>query len=78
MSKIVIVNTDEITIDMLSYGGQLDIASNTVYGYSSNHDCSKQLFCYIGNKPRCFYGMDTYSITQIRKIIRKNEWKNEL
>ena len=75
MKKIVIVNTNDITIGMLIYGGEHDIENNTVYGYNQNHDCSKQLFCYFGNKPRCFYGMDTYSITQIRKIVKEDEWK---
>ena len=65
----VIVNVSDITEEMISNAIQssMDTLRKTLDG-------SKAILKYEGRKPSCFYGMDTYTHSEILTELRTSEW----
>jgi hypothetical protein len=61
--------TDEMIANSMEYSK--DTLRNTVKGNDN------VILKYEGSKPRCFYGIDTYSHSEILLELQKEEWTDE-
>tara|TARA_Y100000593_G_C4303374_1_gene334507 strand:+ start:1520 stop:1753 length:234 start_codon:yes stop_codon:yes gene_type:complete len=69
--KWIILNVSDITNEMIeeSIQSSVDTLRKTLDG-------SKAILKYEGRKPSCFYGMDTYTHSQIKEELAKSTWTN--
>ena len=68
----VIVNTDDVTDEMIN--NALQINSTTL---RKTLDGSKALLKWDGDTPSCFDGMTTYNHSEILAILNNSDWKEE-
>ena len=73
--KWVIVPVSDITDDMIYYA--LEANRNNL---RKTTDGTKAILKYEGSKPRCFYGMTTYTHSEILAILNdvNGDWYSEM
>ena len=65
----IIVNTDDVTGEMINNALQINSAT-----LRKTLDGSKALLKWDGDTPSCFDGMTTYSHSEIREELAKSDW----
>ena len=68
----VIVNTDDVTNEMINNALQINLAT-----LRKTLDGSKALLKWDGDTPSCFDGMTTYNHSEILAILNNSDWKEE-
>jgi hypothetical protein len=68
----VIVNTDDVTDEMINNALQINSAT-----LRKTLDGSKALLKWDGDTPSCFDGMTTYNHSEILAILNNSDWKEE-
>ena len=68
----IIVNTDDITDEMINNALQINSAT-----LRKTLDGSKALLKWDGDTPSCFDGMTTYNHSEILAILNNSDWKEE-
>ena len=68
----VIVNTDNVTNEMINNALQINSAT-----LRKTLDGSKALLKWDGDTPSCFDGMTTYNHSEILAILNNSDWKEE-
>ena len=68
----VIVNTDDVTNEMINNALQINSAT-----LRKTLDGSKALLKWDGDTPSCFDGMTTYNHSEILAILNNSDWKEE-
>ena len=68
----IIVNTDDITDEMINNALQINLAT-----LRKTLDGSKALLKWDGDTPSCFDGMTTYNHSEILAILNNSDWKEE-
>ena len=68
----VIVNTDNVTNEMINNALQINLAT-----LRKTLDGSKALLKWDGDTPSCFDGMTTYNHSEILAILNNSDWKEE-
>ena len=67
--KWLIINVSDVTDEMIE--NAIETSRDTL---RISLDGSKTILKYDGRKPNCFYGMDTYTHSQISEELSKDEW----
>ena len=68
----IIVNTDDVTDEMINNALQINSAT-----LRKTLDGSKALLKWDGDTPSCFDGMTTYNYSEILVILNNSDWKEE-
>ena len=68
----VIVNTDDVTDEMINNALQINSAT-----LRKTLDGSKALLKWDGDTPSCFDGITTYNHSEILAILNNSDWKEE-
>lgn len=68
----IIVNTDDVTDEMINNALQINSAT-----LRKTLDGSKALLKWDGDTPSCFDGMTTYNHSEILVILNNSDWKEE-
>ena len=68
----VIVNTDNVTNEMINNALQINLAT-----LRKTLDGSKALLKWDGDTPSCFDGITTYNHSEILAILNNSDWKEE-
>ena len=68
----VIVNTDDVTDEMINNALQINSAT-----LRKTLDGSKALLKWDGDTPSCFDGITTYNHSEILTILNSSDWKEE-
>ena len=68
----IIVNTDDVTGEMINNALQINSAT-----LRKTLDGSKALLKWDGDTPSCFDGITMYNYSQILTILNNSDWKEE-
>tara|TARA_R110002020_G_scaffold21649_2_gene73567 strand:+ start:1739 stop:1972 length:234 start_codon:yes stop_codon:yes gene_type:complete len=68
----IIVNTDDVTDEMINNALQINSAT-----LRKTLDGSKALLKWDGDTPSCFDGITTYNHSEILTILNSSDWKEE-
>ena len=71
--KWLIINVSDVTDEMIE--NAIETSRDTL---RISLDGSKTILKYDGSKPRCFYGMDTYTHSEILEELAKSDWSQDV
>lgn len=75
--KYVIITLDDFSNEKLlqTIDSSLNVSTDNL---RLNKDLTKAVIKYKGKKPRSLYGIKVYSLKQIRKILKGDEWQSSI